>query len=180
LKRQSLVELLSAYSPTDDEIAFKDAMIRFREHYPTTCFNRSLQVGHFTASCMLLDKEEDHALLTHHKKLNRWFQLGGHCDGNSDILAVALKEAQEESGINDIIPISPEIFDIDIHLIPGNKKEIAHFHYDVRFLLKVNSNETIKKSSESNDLRWIKRDVNEIPTGNPSVVRLFNKWISLK
>ena len=60
-------------------------------------------------------------LLMHHTKLDKWFQLGGHCDGDPDVINVAIKEASEESGIKNIKPLSLEIFDIDIHLIPPHK-----------------------------------------------------------
>lgn len=114
----------------------------------------------------------------HHTKLDKWFQLGGHCDGNPDVLAVAIKEAQEESGIKEIIPVYEEVFDIDIHLIPGNSREKEHYHYDVRFLLQVNSNEQIVQNRESKELRWIEKKPTSLPTQNPSVIRMFNKWIN--
>ncbi len=119
------------------------------------------------------------ALLMHHTKLDKWFQLGGHCDGNPNALEVALKEAQEESGIINIEAVSQEMFDIDIHLIPENKKEKAHYHYDVRFLLKVTSDEEVIQNRESKELRWISKSKSGLPTDNPSVVRMFDKWISM-
>src|SRR5580704_14695900 len=113
----SLINLLDKYVPSDEEFIFKNRMLSFIKSHPH-CFERTLEVGHITASCWLLNKEGSKALLTHHAKLNQWFQLGGHCDGNSDVLAVAVKEAQEESGIQEIRPVNDQIFDIDIHLIP--------------------------------------------------------------
>jgi 8-oxo-dGTP pyrophosphatase MutT (NUDIX family) len=80
-----------------------------------------------------------------------WLQLGGHADGDNDILRVALKEASEESGISSIKDISEEIFDIDVHQIPANKNEKAHIHYDIRFILQVSSDEKIKINHESNE-----------------------------
>ncbi len=176
MKRSKLITLLHNYIPSSEEIEFKDDIINFINKYEN-CFERSLEVGHITASCWLLNKDHSKALLTHHAKLNKWFQLGGHCDGNPDVLEVALKEAKEESGIENIAPVNNSIFDIDIHLIPKNKKENEHFHYDIRFLLHVTSDEEIKKSDESNDLCWINRDIKSLPTDSKSVVRLFNKWL---
>ena len=75
--------------------------------------------------------------------------------------------------------VSPSIFDIDIHLIPANKKEKEHYHYDVRFLLHVTSEEDVIQNSESKELRWIGKDCNALPTDSESVVRMFNKWVSL-
>lgn len=150
-------------------------MLTFIDTYEN-CFERSLEIGHITASCWLINKDSSKALMLHHAKLDRWFQLGGHCDGNPDTLAVAIKEAQEESGINNIVAVTPEIFDIDIHLIPENKKEKAHYHYDVRYLLQVTGYEEIIQNRESKALAWIDKDRKALPTDTLSVVRMFNKW----
>src|SRR5665647_2028334 len=132
MHRQKLISQLEKYNPTDPgEIAFKREMISFI-HAHADCFERTLPIGHITASAWLLDKDGTHALLMHHTKLDKWFQLGGHCDGDSDVLAVAIKEAQEESGMKGIAALNSDIFDIDIHLIPENPREKAHLHYDVR------------------------------------------------
>lgn len=177
MKRSNLKVLLKNYKPTDpDEIIFKSEMLSFIEKHPD-CFERSLEIGHITASCWLLNKDGSKALLLHHAKLDNWFQLGGHCDGNPDVLAVSIKEAQEESGIQDIVPINTNIFDIDIHLIPENKKEEAHYHYDVRFLLQVKGLEHIVQNSESKELRWIGKNRADLPTQSRSVVRMFDKWL---
>lgn len=177
MNRSLLLEKLHNYSPTPKEAAHKVAMINFVQNNPD-CFERTLEIGHITASCWLLNKAGTHILLTHHKKLGRWLQLGGHCDGDHDVVRVAFKEAQEESGILHIEPISEEIFDIDIHLIPENKKENAHYHYDVRFVLQVKSDEQIVISDESNDLRWfsIEHEHDELPQVDDSLRRMFNKW----
>lgn len=176
MKREMLLGLLANYNPsTTDEQLFKQKMISFvREH--SNCFERTLEAGHITASCWLINKDGSQALLMHHAKLNRWLQLGGHCDGDSDVLNVALKEAQEESGISNIVPVDGHIFDIDIHLIPENSKEKAHYHYDVRFLLQVAGDQDFVKNSESRDLQWISKDRAVLTTDNPSIVRMFHKW----
>lgn len=88
-----------------------------------------------------------HGLFLHHTKLDTWFQLDEHCDGDSDVLAVTIKEAQEESGIMGIEPVQGKIFDINIHCIPENKRDKAHDHYDVRFLLQVTSDEQLVQNA---------------------------------
>lgn len=176
LKRTRLINLLEAYNSTyPEEQVFKKEMLEFIDKNPD-CFERSLAIGHITASAWLLNKDGSCALLMHHSKLDKWFQLGGHCDGDSDALAVAIKEAQEESGINCIEPVSADIFDIDIHLIPANSREQAHYHYDVRFLLKVTSDEEVIQNRESKELRWIGKDINQLPTQAQSIIRMFEKW----
>lgn len=171
-----LLTLLHAYNPHDkDEQRHKKVIESFVKMHKD-CFERSLAIGHITASSWLVNKENTQALLLHHKKLNLWLQLGGHCDGDPDVLAVALKEAQEESGIIGIQPVQQTIFDIDVHLIPANKKEKEHYHYDIRFLLQVMSDETVIQNHESNELRWIAKNQYALPTQNRSIVRMFEKW----
>ncbi len=180
MKRNQLLNLLKKYNPVDPaEIEYKKIIINFVSHNKD-CFERSLLIGHVTASAWLLNNDESQALLMHHRKLDRWFQLGGHCDGDSDTCAVAIKEAQEESGIQAIEALSSEIFDIDVHLIPANSKEPEHYHYDIRFLLKISGQETVIKNNESKELRWIGKNFHELPTQEDSVTRMFYKWISRK
>ena len=178
MHRQLVIQMLEAYHPlTQKEQSFKKEMLAFVTKYDN-CFERSLEIGHITASAWLLNKNHTHALLMHHSKLDKWFQLGGHCDGNPNVLDVAIKESQEESGIIGIEPLFSSIFDIDIHLIPANKKEKEHYHYDIRFLLHVTSDEHIIQNNESKELRWIGKNQTDLPTNTESVLRMFNKWIS--
>lgn len=174
--RKRILNLLQNYEPDDiEEMTFKTRMIEFAKTNPD-CFERSSPMGHFTASSWLLSRDGSKALLMHHTKLDRWFQLGGHADGDGDLLSVAIKEAQEESGIHQISAVFETPFDIDIHEIPPNSKEAAHLHYDVRFLLQVTSDEEITQNSESKELRWISQKRSELPTMARSVTRMFEKW----
>ncbi len=179
MHRSSLVTLLHNYFPeASEEIESKQKMIAFIQENPD-CFERTLEYGHITGSAWLLNDDCSKALLMHHHKLDLWVQLGGHCDGDSNVLQVALKEAQEESGIEKIVPVSCDIFDIDIHHIPGNSREKEHYHYDVRFLLRVVGNEQVIQNSESKELRWIDKNETSLPTQSLSVVRMFRKWLEL-
>src|SRR5574338_432782 len=158
MKRTLLLALLAEYKPINpEELQAKRQIIDFVQNHEN-CFERSLEVGHITGSAWLINKDGTKALLMHHAKLNMWVQLGGHCDGDHDVLRVATKEAQEESGISGITPVSTTIFDIDVHFIPANNKEKEHYHYDVRFLLQVTSDEQIVQNSESKELAWFGKD----------------------
>lgn len=175
--KNNLTALLKQYTPHDsDEQKFKQQMLDFIAQN-LDCFKRALASGHITASAWLVNRDNTKALLMHHAKLDNWFQLGGHCDSDPDVLAVAIKEAQEESGITGIVPVSDAIFDIDIHLIPANSHSKAHYHYDVRFLLKTMGDESIVQNRESKELRWITKDRSKLPTMSRSVVRMFDKWV---
>ena len=147
-----LVKEFAEKHPEQRETA--DRMCRFIAATPD-CFERTHAEGHITGSAWLINPAGDKALLTLHHKLQRWMQTGGHADGEPDTLRVALREAEEESGIQGIQPVSPEIFDIDIHRIPARpaRGEPEHYHYDVRYLLRAPHEEFIV-SDESDALAW--------------------------
>lgn len=177
MKRTLLLNQLLKYEPkAPEEIVYKKSIVQFVQEHEN-CFERSLQAGHITASCWLLNNDESHALLMHHAKLNIWVQLGGHADGDHDLLRVAIKEAQEESGIDTIIPAHEDIFDIDIHLVPPHKNIPAHYHYDIRFLLKVVGDANFVQNSESKALQWFDKNKTNLPTQEFSITRMFDKWI---
>lgn len=179
MHRKQLIDLLNRYMPVDhEEKASKEQILSF-VNVQSDCFERTLEIGHITASCWLVNYDNTKALLTHHKKLNKWFQLGGHCDGDSDVVRVALKEAQEESGLKHLKAVSGEIFDISIHLIPQHKDVPAHYHYDIRFLLQAIGNEDVMISDESHDLMWINKDGSNLPEDSDSVSRMVTKWQQL-
>jgi 8-oxo-dGTP pyrophosphatase MutT (NUDIX family) len=119
------------------------------------CCERSLEVGHLTGSAWIVDESRSHVLMTHHRKLNRWLQLGGHADGDFDLLAVALREANEESGVTGFRVLSAKPFDVDVHLIPARGEESAHYHYDVCFELESARDAPLTVSEESHRLEWI-------------------------
>lgn len=177
--REKILVALKKYETTYlEERLFISEMIEFIEQN-SACFERSNVAGHITGSAWILSPDGEKALLTHHKKLGAWLQLGGHSDGNPDTWDVALREAQEESGIMNIEFLSRDIFDIDIHIIPKNpmKNESEHLHYDVRFLMQADSEDFII-SNESNNLKWV--SLTEISKMehllNQSVKRMIEKW----
>jgi len=166
--------LLESYEARDSAQAeFRDEMLAFIEAHPENAHKRSCLTGHLTASCLLLDYAEERALLTHHAKLERWLQLGGHIDGDANLPVAAWREATEESGI-DGIELDPAPFDLDIHNIPARGDEPEHLHLDVRFLGRAPEGAAEVVSEESIELGWFRPD--ELPGLNtdPSVVRLFD------
>jgi 8-oxo-dGTP pyrophosphatase MutT (NUDIX family) len=143
-------------------------------------FSRQNKKGHFTASAFLLNTTASKFLLMHHRKLQKWLQPGGHCDGDSDVLSVAIKEAREESGINQIKSVTPNIFDLDVHLIPPSAKDPAHYHYDVRFLLQTVDNDCLVQNHESNKLEWVNFDDLQQFQISESVIRMITKFANFR
>ena len=143
------------YKPIDDRDRVNASRVSqlIQGHADAFCRNRL--DGHVTASAFVVNPTYSHVILTHHAKLNCWLQLGGHCDGERDPLAVAKREACEESGLIDIQVAQPEIFDIDIHEIPKHRDTPAHLHYDIRYLLIAQMSDQLQPSAESNDLAWV-------------------------
>jgi len=137
-------------------------------------FSNDPAQGHVTGSAFVLSADFQSVLLTHHAKLGRWLQLGGHCDGVADVPFVALREAYEESGLSQISFVSRDVFDVDIHEIPARKSDPAHLHYDVRYLMQAKAGE-IKRSSESLALAWVPIDRLDDYTEAASVLCLREK-----
>jgi 8-oxo-dGTP pyrophosphatase MutT (NUDIX family) len=141
------------------------------------CFHRDHLPGHITGSAWIVNVDRTRALLVHHAKLNRWLQPGGHADGEENVLNVALREAQEETGVLDFKLLQEKIFDLDIHPIPARKDFPEHLHFDVRFLFQAEEKEKIIVSEESHDVKWI--SLKELPDYNsePSIQRLAKKLL---
>ncbi len=141
-------------------------------------FRRERLAGHFTASVWLVSSDSCRVLLTHHRKLGMWLQLGGHADGERDLQVAALKEAEEESGLTDL-RIEPGVFDLDRHRIPEHKGVPEHWHYDVRYVVRAGANEAYIVSDESHDLAW--RSIAELAAcanADASVRRMAGKWMA--
>lgn len=117
---------------------------------------RSTRPGHLTASALVFDHEARRILLLHHAKLRRWLQPGGHADGEANLARVALAEAREETGIDDLEIVDPAV-DIDIHNVapPGDDPIL---HYDVRFVALAPAGAEPVGNHESTDIRWVPLD----------------------
>lgn len=144
----------------------------------TDPFGRTRLAGHFTGSSWLVDRSGTRVLLTHHRKLDRWLQLGGHADGDRDLARVALREAEEESGLVGLV-VEPGLFDLDRHWIPERGDVPGHWHYDARYVVRAGGNESYVVSDESHALAW--REISAIeadPTADESLRRMARKWLA--
>jgi len=152
--------------------------LRFIDAHPDHLWRTCLR-GHLTGSAWILSADRSKVLLTHHHKLDRWLQLGGHADGDPDMVSVALREASEESGLTNLRVASGELFDFDRHEIPARGDEPAHWHFDFRFVIEADPAEPLMISSESKDLAWV--EIGRVTSLNPeeSMARMVRKTPTL-
>ncbi len=180
-------------STTHERAALHEALMRYAAHWPAESaitglfvallqdrdcpFVRSRLAGHFTSGAWLVSADGARVLMTHHRKLDRWLQLGGHADGDRDMARVALREAQEESGLPGLTLAADEIFDLDRHWIPQRKDVPGHWHYDVRYVVRAAADERYAVSDESHDLAW--RPITAlIDDEDESLGRMARKWLA--
>jgi 8-oxo-dGTP pyrophosphatase MutT (NUDIX family) len=162
-------------SPEED-LAVSQTIEFVKAH--TDCLVRSCLEGHLTGSAWVVSPDRRKVLLTHHRKLRKWLQLGGHADGDGNLLAVALREAKEESGLRRLKVVQESVFDVDRHWIPGRANEPGHWHHDLRFILEADPGEKLTVTSESKDLAWV--DVVSVASLNPeeSMARMVRKTLA--
>ena len=163
------------FPPGSPEIDHQRAMLDLLETVPD-CFLRTAFPAHFTGSALVVSADGQRALFHHHRKLDRWLQFGGHCDGDADLLRVAEREALEESGITGLRRVFSEPFDLDIHAIPAREDEPEHYHYDVRYLLIAPPRAIGAVSSESHELRWLTPEELQASSIDKGLRRLATKW----
>ncbi len=177
-RSQLITEIKALDSRYPDEQALQIPFADLLQH--PRAYHRDHLPGHITGSGWIVNENFSSVLLVLHAKLSRWLQPGGHADGDENVLAVALREAGEETGIKKFKILRPSVFDIDIHPIPTRKDFSEHLHYDVRFLLQASEQDPLIISDESNDLKWFPLDEIESLTGNAgSIMRMVSKTRNL-
>ena len=119
--------------------------------------HRSCEPGHLTSSGFVVDPDAGKVLLIQHRKLGRWLQPGGHADGDGLLSRVAHREILEETGLGDVVVLSPA-FDIDIHAIPACPSDPEHLHLDLRFLAVASARGPLNPNHETEAARWLGAD----------------------
>ena len=147
-------ETLAAYAPPSAvQRRVRDEILGFIERHAQDAHRRSCRPGHLTASALVVDESLERVVLLHHRKLGKWLQPGGHCDGDANLGGVAWREASEETGL-DGLELVPRLIDLDIHDIPARPGEPAHRHLDSRFLVVAPFAAEPRINHESRDVRW--------------------------
>lgn len=171
------IDSLARYARTCPEHRpLADDYARFAALGPEV-FTRAHLAGHFTGSAFLVSADGRRALLLHHAKLKRWLQPGGHADGEIDLGQVALREAEEETGLAGL-RVEADIFDLDRHAIPARGPEPEHQHWDVRYVVRCSGDETPRINSESRAFTW--RPIEDLAGDgslDPSIRRMAARWL---
>lgn len=182
MHRNELLALLNQYQTRlNTEAGYVERTKRFVMAHED-CFHSELMPGHVTGSAWVVNPSRNKALLLHHKKLDRWFQPGGHADRDADIRRVALRETMEETGLEPahIRLVDERIFDVDIHTVPANRFGPRHVHFDIRFLLEVDDTQTIPGNNESHQILWVPLHQAVQYNHNLSTYRMVDKTRRLK
>ena len=163
MDRKSLITELRAYEPWNEQESLdRDEIIRQLETVPDV-YVRADRNAHMTASSWLVNPERTKALMIYHNIYNSWSWCGGHADGDEDLLAVAMREAREETGIHTVRPVSEKIFSVEILTVDGHEKRgqyvSSHLHLNVTYLLEADESETLhKKEDENSGVAWFTLD----------------------
>ncbi|RAV07430.1 NUDIX hydrolase [Mycolicibacterium sp. GF69] len=149
----SAVELLTRWrAPDPAQDTLRHAVLAFLAARPDGCL-RECVPGHITGSALVVDHTGTRALLTLHPRFGRWLQLGGHCEPtDSSVVAAALREATEESGIEGLA-IDPSLAALHVHPVTCSLG-VPTRHLDMQFIVRAPADAEIVVSDESLDLRW--------------------------
>ena len=182
MHRQELLSLLQQHRTRFmDEAGYIRRAIAFVEQHEDI-FYRELWPAHVTGSAWVVSPDRESVLMLHHRKLDQWFQPGGHADGDNDVLRVALRETSEETGVDPahIRLVDDAVFDVDIHTILASHEAPRHEHIDIRFLVEIDDSLPLPGSDESHDVLWV--DFHDISrfNNNRSTYRMVEKTRELR
>ena len=159
MDRKELISKIKKYQPFNEQEEMDKALILNWIETQENAFSRENTVAHMTASAWVVNKERSKVLMIYHNIYNSWSWLGGHADGETDLLAVAVREVKEEAGIPNVRPVSDEIFSLESLTVDGHVKKgryvSSHLHLNVTYLLEADSEEQVSvKADENSGVAW--------------------------
>ncbi len=176
-----IVEEIKAYAPCcEQEARDKPVILDYLSKNPDA-FYRSDPIAHMTASAWIVNRERTKVLMVYHRIYDSWSWTGGHADGEKDLLAVALREAREETGLRNVRPLSSEIFSLEVLTVDGHEKRgeyvPSHLHMNVTYLLEADESEPLHVCEDENKgVRWFGLDEALLASTEPWFVeRIYKK-----
>lgn len=177
------LDAIESYEPAcEQEAADQKVILRTIHNHPTDILTRANQIAHITSSGLILNKSLDKLLMVHHNIYNTWAWTGGHADGDSDLLEVAIREGKEETGIRKLTPLSEQIASIDILPVYGHFKREAyvpsHLHLNVAYVLIADEDERLHINADENSgVAWVPvEDLNGY-SNEPYLIAVYLKII---
>lgn len=179
LKRQ--IEKHRPYN--EQEINDKKIMLDFITQYENV-LTRQNELAHFTASAWVFNKAHTKVLMIYHNIYKSWSWTGGHADGEADLLAVAIREVQEETGIQKVVPIKEDIFSLEIITVDGHVKRgqyvSSHLHINVTYLLEADEAEALEiKADENSGVKWFAAEEAVAASNEPWMRGIYEKLMKL-
>lgn len=179
----NLKEKIENYRPyNEQEEKDKEVMLKYINTFDDV-LTRNNEFGHFTASAWVVNKDRTKVLMIYHNIYNSWAWTGGHADGEEDLLGVAVREVKEETGVKNVVPLSNDIFSLEIACVNGHVKRgkyvASHVHLNLTYLLEVDENENLMiKEDENSGVKWINfEDVEKMSTEKWMVENVYKKII---
>ena len=176
------IDLIKRFNPyNEQEKKDKEIILQCIEKF-NDVLTRNNDIAHITSSGFVVNKEKDKVLMIHHNIYNSWSWTGGHADGEEDLLAVAIREVQEETGVKNVHPIISDIFSLDVLTVVGHVKKgkyvSPHLHLSVAYLLEADEDQVLTaKEDENSGVKWIPIEkVNEY-SNEPYMQKLYSKLI---
>lgn len=159
----TIFEQLEAYEPfNEQETRDLSLILSFMKSNPDV-FSRENSAAHMTASAWVVNPQRDRVLMAYHNLYDSWAWLGGHADGEENLLEVALKEVREESGAEHVLPVTEDIFSVEVLTVDGHVKKgsyvSSHLHLNVTYLLEADDRESLHfKADENSAVGWFGLD----------------------
>ncbi|MDO4396156.1 MAG: NUDIX hydrolase [Clostridia bacterium] len=159
MSREDVIRKIGEYEPANEqETEDKALMLSWLEHNDDA-FSRENAIAHVTVSGWVVNKDRSKVLMVYHNIYDSWSWLGGHADGETDLLSVAVKEVKEESGLAEVHPVSEDIMSLEVLTVDGHEKKgryvSSHLHMNVTFLLEADSESALSiKADENSNVAW--------------------------
>lgn len=179
-------ELIREYRPVDEmDHVVKKNMISYIKIHSDTVLTRENSIAHMTASTVIINEEKTKMLMIHHKIYDTWTWQGGHTDGEEDLLKVALKEAEEETGIREYRILEDQdglISKLDILTVKAHMKNgkpiSAHLHLNAAFLLEAKEEDTLlMNKKETNGIKWVLFEKIDELAKEPEITPIYHELI---
>ncbi|MFZ5969703.1 MAG: NUDIX hydrolase [Bacillota bacterium] len=177
------IESIKRYMPyNEQEKKDKEVILHCIDAFDDV-LTRNNEIAHITSSAFAVNRTKDKVLMIHHNIYNSWSWTGGHADGEEDLLAVAMRELREETGVNSIHPVTPDIFSLDVLTVLGHTRRgkyvSAHLHLSVAYLIEADEHEAlIVKEDENSGVKWLPIDEVNAYSNEPHMQKVYEKLIS--